>query len=39
MGASKFDLLIIDYSSDGSDTLRFTPEEIAALKDSPGGKK
>jgi len=39
MGASKFDLLIIDYSADGSDTLRFSPEEIAALKDSTGGKK
>ncbi len=39
LGASKFDLLIIDYSADGSDAQRFTPEEIAALKDSPGGKK
>jgi cysteinyl-tRNA synthetase len=39
MGASKFDLVIIDYSADGSDALRFTPEEIAALKNSAGGKK
>jgi cysteinyl-tRNA synthetase len=39
LGASKFDLLIIDYSADSSDTQRFTAEEIAALKDSFGGKK
>jgi cysteinyl-tRNA synthetase len=39
ISASKFDLLIIDYSADGSDALRFTPEEIAALKNSAGGKK
>jgi cysteinyl-tRNA synthetase len=39
LGTSKFDLLIIDYSADGSDAQRFTPEEIAALKNSPGGKK
>jgi endo-alpha-1,4-polygalactosaminidase (GH114 family) len=38
MGASKYDLLIIDYSADGSDALLFTPEEISALKDSAGGK-
>ncbi len=37
IGETKFDLVIMDYSRDGSDERRFTAEEIAALKSSPGG--
>ena len=36
---TKFDLVIMDYSRDGSEERRFTAEEIAALKSSPGGPK
>jgi cysteinyl-tRNA synthetase len=39
LGASRFDLAIIDYSRNGGDEGRFTNGEIAALKDSPGGPK
>jgi cysteinyl-tRNA synthetase, unknown class len=39
IGETKFDLVIIDYSRDGSDQRKFTAEEIAALKTSPGGPK
>jgi cysteinyl-tRNA synthetase len=39
LGASRFDLAIIDYSRDGDDASRFTYDEIAALKNSPGGPK
>jgi len=39
IGETKFDLVIMDYSRDGSDERRFTAEEIAALKNSPGGPK
>jgi cysteinyl-tRNA synthetase len=39
IGETKFDLVIMDYSRDGSDERRFTAEEIAALKSSPGGPK
>lgn len=39
MGNSAFDLVIMDYSSDGSEALRYTPAEIAALRNSPGGPK
>jgi cysteinyl-tRNA synthetase len=39
LGETKFDLVIMDYSRDGSDAERFTAGEIAALKDSPGGPK
>jgi cysteinyl-tRNA synthetase len=39
IGNTKFDLVIIDYSKDGSDEKRFTAEQINALKHSPGGPK
>jgi cysteinyl-tRNA synthetase len=39
MGNTKFDLVIIDYSRNGKEDGRFTPEEINALKNSPGGPK
>lgn len=39
MGNSKFDLVVIDYSRDGTEAIRFTKEEIQALKNSPGGPK
>lgn len=35
--ASPFDLLVIDYSRDGSDTERFTRDEIRILKNSRKG--
>ena len=38
-GDSAFDLLVIDYSRDGSDAGHFLRDEIAALKASPGGPK
>jgi cysteinyl-tRNA synthetase len=37
IGNTRFDLVIMDYSRDGSDAEKFTSGEIAALKDSPGG--
>jgi cysteinyl-tRNA synthetase len=39
LGRSRFDLAIIDYSADGSDEERFSAEQVAALKNSPGGEK
>lgn len=39
MGNTEFDLVIIDYSSDGSEDGRFTAEQINALKNSSGGSK
>jgi len=39
IGDTKFDLVIIDYSLDGSESGRFTKEEIEALKNSDGGSK
>lgn len=39
MGNSKFDLFVIDYSSDGSEEMRFTNSQISALKNSSGGTK
>jgi cysteinyl-tRNA synthetase len=39
IGETKFDLVIIDYSRDGSDARRFTASQISALKESPGGPK
>lgn len=39
MGDSKFDLVIMDYSRDGSAAGRFTASQIQALKNSPGGAK
>lgn len=39
IGNARFDLVIIDYSKDGSEEGRFTTEQINALKNSPGGSK
>ena len=39
LGETMFDLVIIDYSSDGDEETRFTHEEIQDLKESPGGPK
>jgi cysteinyl-tRNA synthetase len=39
IGKTKFDLVIMDYSRDGSDARKFTAGEIASLKTSPGGPK
>ena len=38
-GNTKFDLLVIDYSQDGSEAYRFTAQQISTLKNSPGGPK
>jgi cysteinyl-tRNA synthetase len=39
IGQTCYDLVVIDYSSDGSEEGEFTPAEIAALAESPGGAK
>lgn len=39
IGATKFDLVVIDYSADGSEDTKFSAEEINYLKHGPGGKK
>jgi len=39
LGASAFDLAIIDYSRDGTAAGEFSRAEVAALKDSAGGPK
>lgn len=39
IGNTKFDLVIIDYSEDGSDENIFTAEQINSLKNSSGGPK
>jgi len=39
LGATAYDLLVVDPTRDGSETTRFSPAEIAALKNSPGGPK
>ncbi len=39
VGATAYDLVITDYSSDGSEAGEFTATEIDALKHSPGGPK
>lgn len=39
IGQTAYDLVIIDYSADGSDETAFTAAQIAALKHSPGGDK
>ncbi len=38
-GATAYDLIVMDYSADGSDEAAFTAGQIAALKASPGGPK
>lgn len=39
IGATAYDLAVIDYSADGSADGEFTADQIAALKASPGGPK
>jgi len=39
IGDTKFDLVVIDYSQDGSDEEKFTRDEISELKQSSGGPK
>ena len=39
VGATSYDLVIMDYSSDGGDEAAWTAEQIAALRASPGGPK
>ncbi len=39
VGATAYDLVVMDYSADGDDATAFTPVEISALKNSPGGDK
>lgn len=39
IGNTKYDLVVIDYSSDGSDDTKFTLSQINSLKNSPGGSK
>jgi cysteinyl-tRNA synthetase len=39
IGRSRFDLAIIDYSSDGGEAGRFTAAQIAALQHSPNGRR
>jgi endo-alpha-1,4-polygalactosaminidase (GH114 family) len=39
IGETRFDLVITDYSRDGSDEKKFTADQINALKNSPGGPK
>lgn len=38
-GASKFDLIVMDYSRHGDENSRYTRSEISDLKNSSGGKK
>jgi len=39
IGETAYDLVVMDYSADGDDETAFTAEQIAALKNSPGGRK
>jgi cysteinyl-tRNA synthetase len=39
VAASAYDLVVMDYSADGSAAGAYSAEEIAALKASPGGSK
>ena len=39
IGESAFDLVIIDYSEDGSEEGEWSREDVEALRDSPGGAK
>ena len=39
VGATAYDLVVMDYSSDGRETGEFTGEQIGALRNSPGGPK
>ena len=39
LSASPYDVLVIDYSRDGSEAERFTPAELARLKVKPDGSR
>jgi cysteinyl-tRNA synthetase len=39
VGATAYDLVVMDYSSNGQEAGEFTREQISALKNSPGGPK
>jgi len=39
LGASAYDVAVIDYSRDGTEGGKFSAAEVAALKDSAGGAK
>lgn len=39
VGQTSYDLVVMDYSADGSDERAYTADEIAALQHSPGGPK
>lgn len=39
IGQTRYDLVIIDYSSDGTEAGRFSAPDIDGLKSSPGGSK
>jgi len=39
LGRSRFDLVIIDYSRDGTEATRFSTAQVARLRASPGGPK
>jgi cysteinyl-tRNA synthetase, unknown class len=39
LAASPYDVLVIDYSRDGSDANALTPAELAAIKTKPDGSK
>jgi cysteinyl-tRNA synthetase, unknown class len=39
LGASRFDMVVMDFSSDGSEAGRYTASQIEALQHSPGGEK
>lgn len=38
LAASSFDLIVTDFSSDGTDANMFTSTEVAAIRDGPGGR-
>jgi cysteinyl-tRNA synthetase len=39
IGATAYDLIVMDYSAEGDDAMAFTPAQIAALQNSRGGAK
>jgi len=39
IGQTGYDLIVMDYSAAGDDETAFTADQIATLKDSPGGPK
>ncbi len=39
IGATAYDLVVMDYAADGSEATEFTAAQVEALKHSPGGDK